>query len=281
MNEFLSPSSTRREIPEDSHEASEENLGKVDIFLQRHGQTGSEGWLSSDGIEQVRLAAHTVAEQYLRPDSPPVTFFILNSDSARFVNREAVGKRAEQSGEVTAETIHDLINIKGLSQDKVQVHSFGKKTKNGTRAYKKLREPDYHYVGTSPTPTAYKDALIEKFGPEGREEAFFNEAQELEDLREEVGAESSSELAVRVLKMIRVINRYAEAYRRAHPGRKLVFLLESHGDLIRSLIQHGLNIEASQGWQPNYGEVVPIGLEDGMLNMDYKGLNYERSLTKP
>jgi broad specificity phosphatase PhoE len=267
------------EQPEASHspEIARENVETVDIFLQRHGERGSDGLLTEEGVEQVRNETSRVVEQYLSPESSPVTFFVLNSPSATFINGVAAGRRAEHSGQVAAEVIQHEISKRGLSEDKAQLHEFGK-TEAGTRAHKGLREPNYFYVDNAENPTAYFDALIDKLGKEGREEGFFQGVEELEDLRKEVGAESSADVASRMLKLFRVIDRYAQAYRGKHPDRKLVFLLESHGDVIRSTIQHGLGVDASKGWQPRTGESLKLEIENGEVNLDYNGMKYEVEL---
>ena len=249
----------------------------VDIYLQRHGERGADGLLTENGIEQVKATTSQVVERYLGPDAPPVTFFILNSPSAAFMNGEPAGKRAEHSGQVAANVVQSAIEGHGLSQDRAELHEFGK-TVAGTRAHKALGEPNYYYVEGSEAPTGYIDALIETLGEEGREEGFFKGVEELEDLRKEVGAESSPDVASRTLRLMRVIDRYSQSYHNKYPDRKLVFLLESHGDVIRSTVQHGLGVEASTGWQPKTGEAVKLELENGGLNLDYNGMKYEVEL---
>ena len=236
-----------------------------------------EGWLTEKGIEQVRVETGRVTEQYLSPDAPPVTFFIINSPSATFIDGEPAGKRAEHSGHVAAATVQQAIAEHDLGSDKAQLHEFGK-TEAGTRANQQLSEPNYYYVDGSDNPTGYFDALIETLGKERREEGFFAGVEELEDLRKEVGAESSPDVADRTLKLIRVLDRYSKAYHAKYPEHKMVFLLESHGDVIRSTVQHGLGAEASRGWQPQTGESVKMELENGELSMDYNGMKYEVEL---
>lgn len=262
-----------------SPETGEYGPETVDVYLQRHGERGPDGSLTAEGEEQVKKEADKVVEQYLGPDSPPVTFFILNSPSATFIDGEPAGRRAEHSGRVAANEIQKAIEEHGVGEDKAQVHEFGK-TNQGTRAHKGLSEPNYFYVEESENPTGYIDALIDKLGKEGREEGFFQGVEELEGLRKEVGAESSPDVASRVLKLMRVVDRYSLAYHAKYPDRKLVFLLESHGDVIRSTIQHGLGVEASQGWQPQTGEAVKLELENGEVNLDYNGMKYAVELGK-
>ena len=261
-----------------SPETNNLDLGKVDIYLQRHGERGPDGNLTNEGMDQVREEVQRIVGPYLIPDAPPVTFFILNSPSATFIDGKPAGKRAEHSGQVAAEVITHVITQRGVGEDRVILHEFGKSSA-GTRAHTKLSEPNYFYIEDAQEPTAYFDALINLLGKEGREEGYFASVDELESLRKEIGAESSPNVASRLTRLIEIIDYYTAAYHAIHPERKAVFLLETHGDVIRSMLQHGMRVEGLEGWQPATGEGIRLELKQGRLSLDLNGVDHHIDVT--
>lgn len=241
------------------------------------------GGLTEKGKEQAFTAAKDEAEKAL-DRGRPTTFFILGSPTPYFINGEAFNQRSMETAGVARQAVEETIANRGLTPEQADIHDFGSEV-DGARPSPKLGEPDFYHVYGAEEPGAYADAVIalakeegsmEKYGGPGHLEPWLRSEPALEDLRKEVGAQSSPEVAERVMKFFGALQRYANAFERAHPGRELVFIAASHGEILRTVIQHGFQAggEASDGKVYDMAEVMPIIVENYEASTNFRGRNY-------
>lgn len=263
---------------------------EVLIILERHGkpyrpsnkpenpeELERVGKLDEEGIEETRLTASTKAREILSKQKP-TTFFFLGSPSEYFIDGEAFGARAVDTAQVAARAVKETIDEAGLTPEQADVHFFGA-SKEATRTHSLLKEPDYFYVDDSQDPVAYFQALVDAFGREGREEGWLSIPEELEDVRRQVGAQSAQEVSDRIMKLVKVINRYAQYYAKKHPGRDLVFLMATHGDVMRAVTQYGFGAgEEATGYTYANNETIEIDAKGDQLSTTFNGKDYKVNL---
>lgn len=283
------PESTAPQAPDTTVEKPS-TKPDVLIILERHGkpyrpsekpENPSEldrvGKLDEKGIEETRLTASAKAREILSKHKP-TTFFFLGSPSEYFIDGEAFGARALDTAQVAARAVKETIDEAGLTPEQADVHFFGS-SKEATRAHSLLKEPDYFYVDGSQDPVAYFQALVEAFGREGREEGWLSVPEELEDVRQQSGAQSAQEVSDRIMKLVKVINRYAQYYAKKHPGRDLVFIMATHGDVMRAITQYGFGAgEEATGYTYANNETIEIDAKGDQLSTTFKGKDYKVSL---
>ncbi len=285
-----------------SHEKGE-NLRhgkKFEIVFMRHGQPyrpgempnnpediARLGSLTEEGKEQAWTSAKDEAEKAL-DNGKPTTFFVLGSPTPYFINGEAFNQRSMETASVARHAIEEVIANRGLTPEQADIHDFGSEV-NGARPSAKLGEPDFYHAYGAEDPGAYADAVvklakeegsIEKYGGPGHLEPWLRSEPALEDLRKEIGAQSSPEVAERVMKFFGVLQRYANAFEKAYPGRELVFIAASHGEILRTVIQHGFQAggERADGKVYDMAEVMPVTVENYEASTNFRGKNYKVDL---
>jgi broad specificity phosphatase PhoE len=278
---------------------------KISIILMRHGEpyrpgvvpdnaedAARLGKLTEKGVEQAWASAKHEAEQALA-DGEPTTFFFLGSPTPYYIDGEAFAQRSMETAQVARRAVEDVISSMGLTEEQADIHDLWNDI-DGARPAKNLGEPDFYHVYGSEKPDDYANAVrqlakeegsIDKYGGPGHLEPWLRSDETLEDLRKEVGAQSAPEVAERVMKFMRVLERYATAYAKEHPGRKLVFFSASHGEILRTVIQHGFKAEdGADGKVYDMAEVMPITVENYKASTSFRGKTYEvdvsRSSTK-
>lgn len=263
---------------------------EVTILLERHGkpfrpagkpddpeELERVGKLTEEGVQESRTVAKEKAREILEKGRP-TAFFFLGSPSEYFIEGEAFGARGQDTAQESAKAVQEVIDEMGLTPEQADIHFFGK-DEQGSRPHKALGEPDYFYVDGSDDPRGYFTALQEQYGKEGREEAWLNMPADLEDIRQEVGAQSAKEVSDRVMRLMKVIERYASFYESHHPGRDMVFLMASHGDVMRAVIQHGFGAgEDAQGYVYGTSEMMEITAKDYQATAKFKDRVYEAEL---
>ncbi len=262
----------------------------ITIILQRHGETETSptvtdteeiktkaGWLTKKGAEDTRRTAESVGGRILDEalaKHTPVTFFFLNSNTAWFVGDYPYGRRAEQTARVSAEEIEKLIRERDLPSDQAEVHRFNKQDAlKILHDSPRLKEPNYWYVEEAKDPEAYIRALRKKY-PDDPEKGFQLMDPELEKIRRQTGAQSSREVARSTILLMRAIERHARQFSQKHPGRQLVFWLDTHSDRMRSTLQYGLGVEGGMNHPFRSNEVLEMQLADGVLTTTFKDKVY-------
>jgi broad specificity phosphatase PhoE len=192
-----------------------------------------------------------------------------------------------ETAQVARQTVQTLIDEGGFSPTQVDIHDFGTEI-DGARPANRLTEPDFYHVYGAETPDAYADAVrklakeegsMEKYGGPGHLEPWLRSDPSLEDLRQEVGAQSAPEVAARVMKFLGTLERYSAQYAKDHPDRELIFFLASHGEIMRTVIQHGFGADASaDGKVYDMAEVMPITVENYKATTQFNGRTYEASV---
>jgi hypothetical protein len=273
---------------------------KFEIVFMRHGQPYRPGEMPDNpediarlgsltelGKEQARTSVTDEIEKVL-DNGKPTTFFVLGSPSPYFINGQAFNQRSMETASVARHAIEEVIASRGLTPEQADIHDFGSEA-NGARPSAKLGEPDFYHVNGAKDPGAYANAVvelakeegsIEKYGGPGHLEPWLRSEPALEDLRKEVGAQSSPEVAERVMKFFGVLQRYANAFEKAHPGRELVFIAASHGEILRTVIQHGFQAggEGADGKVYDMAEVMPITVENYQASTNFRGKDYKVDL---
>ncbi len=272
---------------------------KFEIVFMRHGEPYRPGEIPDNPEDVARLGSLTElgeqqalestkqeVEKALDKDKP-TTFFILGSPSEYFINGQAFNQRSMETASVARRAIEDAITTRGLTPEQADIHDFGSEV-DGARPAPKLGEPDFYHVYGSEKPGAYADAVrqlakeegsIEKYGGPGHLEPWLRSEPALEDLRKEVGAQSSPEVAERVMRFFGVLQRYANVFEKANPGRELVFIAASHGEILRTVIQHGFKAgEDADGKVYDMAEVMPVVVENYEATTSFNGKDYTVAL---
>lgn len=256
------------------------------VIFQRHGSyqnfpgQGQEvpeeqlGRLTPTGEEEVKVSVQEEARKILdlaKSQGKKINFFVLNSPSPlEDTTGKRYGRRAEDTGRIVAQEIKDIVakDYQGLE---AQMIEFGK-TEEGSRPAPKLSEPNYHYVYGSENPTGYKKALVERFGNNDRWEAYHNVLEDLEELRLEVGAESSPDIAGRATSLVKALDRYSSRYGYKSPDSINVYWLTTHNDTLRALVQHRFNAgDRAKGWEPKTGSILELKLQGSTLSTEFAG----------
>jgi broad specificity phosphatase PhoE len=243
----------------------------VDIYIMRHGKEDkSTGELTEEGIEATQEAAKQIAERSLA-DGEPTVFFVLASPTRR-IN---LGQRAMHSGRVVVDAIKSVSNAKGLDQEQVKVHVFGDRDEE-TRPTRHLSVPTYSF-----DPKVEEHIIHELQDDWDRaEESFLNmDDPAMEQLIEEAGERNAAAEADRVARFLRIIERYSSLYGSVNPEVRQVYIMATHGDLLRATVQHGLGVgEEASGYVFANSEPVHISLADGKAETEFKGTYYQTEL---
>lgn len=238
------------------------------IVLQRHGaydnrapsdklseeELNKLGWLTSEGEINSRKSARDRIEKILdKSRGKPVDFIVLNSPSLWMRKH---GARAKQTAEIIAEEAKGIIEKRGLSRDRACFLEFGK-SEAGTRPHNSLRTADITYLNNR-NPRVFIDALKKEAKGGDWLEIYAN--QELRKLQEKTGAESPVAVGDRVRSLVNVLEKFARGYHSKYPERKLVIWMVSHGEVIRSYVQHFLDLDPHfvNGYNPKPDEPIDL-----------------------
>lgn len=266
------------------------------VILQRHGSyqgfPGKDqpsvpqerlGHLTEQGEMEVKSSATIEIRKIMDiardRGNKRVNFFILNSPSALIEpgTGKLFGKRARDTGRIVAGEVRNVIDNE-YPEMSARLIEFGKSIEQ-TRDVRHLKEPNYYYVEGSENPMEYRNALTERFGPTNRWEAYHNVPPELEELRRSVGAEGSSDIAVKVKHLIKVLEKWATKYRYKTNNMVNVYWLVAHNDTLRSMIQHGFGVaESAGGYEPATGSIMEIRLFGGRLTTEFNNQEFSTNL---
>lgn len=243
----------------------------IDVYIMRHGKEDkSTGELTEKGVEATQEAAKQIAERSLTGGEPTV-FFVLASPT----RRKNLGQRAMHSGRVVVDTIKSVSNAKGLDQEQATVHVFGDRDEE-TRPTRHLSVPTYSF-----DPKVEEHIIQELQDDWGRaEESFLNmDDPAMEQLIEEADERNAAAEADRVARLLRIIERYSNLYGSVNPGVRQVYIMATHGDLLRATVQHGLGAgEEASGYVFANSEPVHISLLGGKVETEFRGTRYQTEL---
>ena len=192
---------------------------------------------------------------------------------------------AKGFGSRSKETAKEILNT--VSSEMKNSTELGEKIKENIRITgigpnEKLRELDIFYIFDAPDPSAYIKALKEKFGEEGWWEEYYNIVEDLEDLRKNTKAEGPKDLAKRFESIIKMIKLYNDKIKEEDSEKELVIWIVSHMELIRSFVQHKLEVgEDIINYHPDFNESLDISVNsEGEITTKFKGKEYKIDLNE-
>lgn len=254
--------------------------GEYEIYYPKPGEDVSDrpslGGLTEKGKKDTEKVAREQFEKLLSIEKP-VDLVILHSPTLWLGKYRA---RAKETAEVTLEELRKVIDEKKLPEEKVRIIS-EPGMEEGILPVKELSEADIFYIYGAKEPMKYFQELRKKYGNEDWWEEYYNIAQELEQTRKEVGAESPKDIAQRFQTVLELIALYRKiSHKRAHPDRKLVVWIVSHGEVLRPFIQFGIDAkEKAKKFIPKYNEGVEIDIfPDNQAKVVFKGEEYKKRL---
>ena len=208
--------------------------------------------------------------------------------------KDGFGNRAQHTTKVILDTLASEMKseteLGKEIKEKIKILGIGHK--------ENLEEADIFFLNTIENPTAYIEALRNKYEGLSWWEEYYNtateliklkrieeleelneseklkleEIKELEAIRKEIGAESAIDISSRVMRLMKIA---AEAYKGDNPERKLVVWMVTHGEDVRSFAQHGMGAEA-ENYVPDYNESLDINIApDGKMTTEFRGKEYK------
>ena len=192
---------------------------------------------------------------------------------------------AKGFGSRSKETAKEILNT--VSSEMKNSTELGEKIKENIRITgiglnEELRELDIFYIFDAPDPSAYIKALKEKFGEEGWWEEYYNIVEDLEDLRKNTKAEGPKDLAKRFESIIKMIKLYNDKIKEEDSEKELVIWIVSHMELIRSFVQHKLEVGKDViNYHPDFNESLDISVNsEGEITTKFKGKEYKIDLNE-
>lgn len=227
------------------------------------------GSLTENGKELTKKATLERLEEITEDKTPTdIIFYHSNTQWLDWRDKNGLVKGFGSRGKETTEEI-----LKTISSEVENGTELGKKIEEnirilGVNSSEDITESDIFYIFHAPNPRAYIKALREKYSEKDWWEAYYNIAQEFEDLRKRTGAEGPKDLARRVESVIKLAKLYDDQIKREKLNRNLVVWVVSHKELIRSFIQHTLKAEGEdiENYDPDFNEGVDIFINhDGTI----------------
>lgn len=260
--------------------------GETEIILQRHGayirdkEDPRAGSLSEESALTEKTAATAYFEAFLgqvpEAERDAVDVLVVSSDTQYAGN----GRRSIETAELAQQAAAEVFEAQGISQDHV-INSAGRlRGEGGPRPMPKLREPNM--LKDSPD---FLDFLLEKYGDEGRPGLDFWVAFEEDKekaTREKMGAEGPGDIADRTAFSVRALARYAEAYHKANPGRRLIIWAATHYDTISPYVKReAFGVSNDEQLLVDYGGGITIDIDkDGVAKTEIAGKEYPIALKK-
>lgn len=230
------------------------------------------GWLNEKGIAQADEFAENLFEEL---SNKPVDILILNSPTPVVADDgERLGRRAEH----TALEIGNKLRELKLGDPISRMRFLGGTAEVGGSAAEPLfddraQEPQTHYIASSDTPTAYMDALVDKYGFGGRKEAYHVGDPDLDTVAREIGAETAEDVADRTRLFLADCRKIAEQHAEHQPDRELIIIATTHDDNLRVATQRVFDYgEKAHGKFAHNLEALDISLlRDGSMQTTVEG----------
>ena len=191
----------------------------------------SAGSLTKTGREMTRKKALSILGEFPKDDTEFV-FLHSTSEWLGWENAKGFGNRAKESLEEALNAICSNINSATELRGRFRIIKIGPDSA--------LQEADIFYLPDAEDPKGYITTLRQEFGENGFWEAYYNMVPEFEPLRIKSGAESPLDLAGRLCQMV---TRAVHLKDRRRNNDRLVLWAFSHGELIRSFLQHKLEMD--------------------------------------
>jgi len=266
--------------------------GETEIVAQRHGdyvrprEDASRGSLTGESASEVGQTAKAYFETFMNqiPENErgSVDVLFVASDTQYFSG----GRRSLETGSLAQQAAEEVFQQMGIPLENIhnnrgELH--GLDDNSGPRTMPAMREPNF--LNTHPE---FVDYLVNKYSQttddSGRKVidtpfwiAFETDAEK--ELREQVGAEGPDCIADRMEHSINVLGRYAQAYHKLNPDRRLVIWAATHYDTIspyvrRDIFEQEDYKDQSLGVKLGGGITIDVDKE-GNATTEIGGTNYD------
>lgn len=212
--------------------------GSTQIILQRHGAyerdrySENVGSLPPESAHIEHEAALKYFENYFadlsEQERQNVEILIVSSDTQYFEG----GRRSLETATEAQKAAEEVLKKYGIPVDHIINNTRRLSGEGGPRTMPKLREPNF--LNESPD---FLDFMLKEYGDVNQDFFVAFEEDKHKDIREKMGAEGPDEIADRTAFTIRVLARYAEAFHRANPNKRLIIWGSTHYDTISPFVK--------------------------------------------
>lgn len=254
--------------------------GETELVLQRHGkyarnaEQGEVGSLTDYEGEKTAAAEYfsKFLEQLPEDERGSVDVLIVASDT----QYKGGGRRSLETAVAAQEAAQEVLaDVEGT---RILNETHDLRGDGGPRPMPKMREPQMF----TKSPDFVK-FLQESHDPDMGLKFWIAFEEDLEkETREEMGAEGPDEIADRMNFSVRALARYAEAYHKANPGRRLIIWADTHYDTISPFVKRDVfNTGKEAQLLVDYGAGITIDIDKtGKAVTELGGKEYEVPLEK-
>ncbi len=251
--------------------------GETEIVLQRHGkyirdrEHTNVGSLTEEAQVDERAAAEAYFKKFLdqlpEDERDTVDVLFVASDTRYRGN----GRRSMETGIVAQQAAEEIFKKQGIPESNIVNDSHNLSGEGGPRPMPKMREPQI--FDKSPD---FVEFLTEKYGDLNLDFWIAFEEDTEKEKRLEMGAEGPDEIADRMALSVRVLARYAQAYHKANPGRRLIIWADTHYDTISPFVKRDIFGEGKEAQLlVDYGAGITVDIDTlGKGKTEIAGLEY-------
>ncbi len=246
--------------------------GGTAIVMQRHERYERDRALDNAGslIESDATAAKLRDTQFFNElldteDSAETMVLFISSDT-QYAGR---GRRSLETSQLAQDAAIEVLQEHGIDPATriINFHPAFNTSRSGVtdqdiRPFGKLREPQ---IFDKPE---YVDFLRDKYGAEngagtGISQAAWaaHEADTEKEVREQMGAEGVHDIVDRTKASVQILERYAQAFHKSNPNKRLVIWAATHYDTLSPLVKDAVGAEFSDYLPVDYGAGVVINIE--------------------
>ena len=253
------------------------------IILQRHGayernrDSENVGSLPPESAQAEYEAALKYFESYLaalnEEERQNVEIIVVSSDTQYFEG----GRRSLETASLAQRAAEEVLKKYGIPTENI-INNTGRLSGDGQpRTMPKLREPNF--LNESPD---FLDFMLEKYGDVNLDFWLAFEEDRHKDVREQMGAEGPDDIADRTAFTIRVLARYAEAFHKANPGKRLIIWGATHYDTISPFVKRDVFDEPKEKQLlVSYGGGFTIDIDpEGNASTELGGKKYTVNIKK-
>lgn len=253
------------------------------IILQRHGAyersrySENVGSLPPESAQAEYEAALKYFESYLaalnEEERQNVEIIVVSSDTQYFEG----GRRSLETASLAQRAAEEVLKKYGIPTENI-INNTGRLSGDGQpRTMPKLREPNF--LNESPD---FLDFMLEKYGDLNLDFWLAFEEDRHKDVREQMGAEGPDDIADRTAFTIRVLARYAKAFHKANPGKRLIIWGATHYDTISPFVKRDVFEEPKEKQLlVSYGGGFTIDIDsEGNASTELGGKNYTVNIKK-
>ncbi len=257
--------------------------GQTEIILQRHGayirdrEDPRVGSLSEEAAAAEKASAKRYFESFLggipQAERDAVDVLVVASDTQYFEG----GRRSYETATLAQEAASEVFEAEGLPGTNI-INTTGRLSgEGGPKPMRKLREPNF--INDSPD---FLDYMLEKYGGMNLDFWIAFEEDKEKETRLAMGAEGPDDIADRTAFTVQALARYAAAYHRANPDRRLIIWAATHYDTISPFVKRDVfGVGKEQQLLVDYGAGITIDIDtEGKATTELGGKAYEVPLKK-